>query len=240
MGFFQQVSGPFTLPPLPHEGSATVSDSTAPWMINQTYIKHYPAEYHSQSAIEAVLILRAKLLEQTRLPLDDLLAQITQITIDSFDAAVDIIAGFPEHWAPTSRETADHSMPYCVAVALTDGAITLASFTEERIKDPSLRQLIQTVTVNRSAEMTAGYPDGIPNRITITLQDGTNVSHLVRYPLGHARNPMKDEDVIAKFKTLANGTCLSDNTTQAIINGVMALETTVAITPLMQHFASAY
>jgi 2-methylcitrate dehydratase len=236
MGFFQQVSGPFTLPVLPQEAP----DGPNHWMINQTYIKHYPAEYHSQSAIEAVLLLRAQLLSQTQLPLEQLLAQITHITIDSFDAAVDIIAGFPEHWAPTSRETADHSMPYCVAAALTDGDITLASFSDTRLQDPVLRQLIQTVTVNRHAEMTAGYPEGIPNRLTITMSNGSSVSHLVRYPLGHARNPMQDTDVIAKFKGLANGTGLTHLAINAIISEVMALDTATTLMPLLQQFATTH
>ena len=39
--------------------------------------------------------------------------------------------------APTTRETADHSLPYCVAVALLDGEVGLGQFTDERIADPA-------------------------------------------------------------------------------------------------------
>ena len=50
------------------------------------------------------------------------------IDIESFDAAVDIIGKDPEKWRPKTRETADHSLPYCTAVALVDGDVTLDSF----------------------------------------------------------------------------------------------------------------
>jgi len=101
-GFWKQVAGPFALPPL---AGVTGDD----WMILQTYIKFWPVEYHAQSAVDAALQLRSKI---------DI-TQIERIEIASFDAAVDIIGKDPEKYRPRSRETADHSMPYCVAIALT-------------------------------------------------------------------------------------------------------------------------
>lgn len=191
MGFFNQVSGEFTVETMGGEkGNYTADD----FMITKTYVKHFPAEYHSQSAVEACLILREKIGDWQN---------VESITIESFDAAVDIIAGFKEHWAPTSRETADHSMPYIVSATLMDGKIDLDSFTQERIQDPVLRELIQKVSVNRNDEMSAGYPDGIPNRITVKTKDGQVFTEENRYPLGHAHNPMNNEQIEAKFRPLA-------------------------------------
>ena len=81
-------------------------------MILKTSIKYWPAEYHSQSAIEAALFLRKQL--------DDL-SQIASVDIESHDASVDIIGSEPEKWRPETRETADHSLPYITAIALIDG-----------------------------------------------------------------------------------------------------------------------
>src|SRR6266511_5044937 len=67
-------------------------------MILHTSIKYWPAEYHSQSAIEAALSLRKQL---------DHLAEVKLVTIESHDAAVDIIGSEPEKWKPNTRETAD-------------------------------------------------------------------------------------------------------------------------------------
>jgi 2-methylcitrate dehydratase len=186
MGFWKQVSAPFELAPMAGSGRQ--------FMILSTSMKNYPADYHSLSAIEAALSLRAQIPS-----VDD----IESITIESFEAAVDIIAGFAEHWRPENRETADHSMPYCVAAALMDGDITLASFTEARIRDPQLLALIQKVTVNRNSEMTAGYPAGVPNLLKIRLKNGQLLTEQVTYPLGHARNPMSDADLERKYRSLA-------------------------------------
>ncbi len=188
MGFYKQISGEFQLAPLGGKNGQ-------PFMFLNTYVKHFPAEYHSQSAIEAALELRPQIKSPD---------SIQSIHIDSFDAAVDIIAGFAEHWRPKSRETADHSMPYVVSAALVDGDITLESFTDQRISDPKLLEVVQKVTVSRHPEMNAGYPDGIPNRLTITLTDGTVLSKTISYPLGHCKNPMNDAQIEAKFRPLAS------------------------------------
>jgi 2-methylcitrate dehydratase len=187
MGLMAQLAGgPFDWPRLKQDGQ---------WMIERTYIKHFPAEYHSQSAIELALDLRQQLGSNV--------SKVTKIHIDTFDAAADIIAGFAEHWRPQSRETADHSMPYCVTVALLDGDITLKSFDQVKRDDPTVLALLQTVTVARDASLTARYPEGIPNRITLTLADGQTLTGEVTTPLGHAGNPMTPAQIEAKFHKLA-------------------------------------
>ena len=99
------------------------------FMINKTYIKFWPAEYHSQSAIDAALQLRGEL--------DGDVSSVTAIDIHTFEASYNIIGKYPEAWAPKTRETADHSLPYCTAAALFDGDVTLATFDEEHFTDPN-------------------------------------------------------------------------------------------------------
>lgn len=186
MGFFKQVSGAFTLD--------TLGGSGTPFMINQTYIKFYPAEYHSQSAIDAALTLRMEL---------GSVDVITNITIETFNAAVEIIGGEPEKWRPTTRETADHSLPYCVAVALTDGKVTLDSFDDAHLRDENLIALIQKIEVKPNAELNKKYPEGIPNLLRIRTRSGATLEKEVTFPRGHARNPMTDAEVEEKFRALA-------------------------------------
>ena len=188
MGFFKQVSCEFELPPL----AARPDD----FMILKTSIKFWPAEYHSQSAIHAALELRPDIGSIDR---------IAKIDIHSFDAAVDIIGKDPEKWKPRTRETADHSLPYCTAVALADGDVTLASFDEAHLNDPALRELVQKIAIHRDAGLTARYPAGIPNRLTVTLTDGSQVVAENEFPRGHDRNPMTDDELRAKVEKLATG-----------------------------------
>lgn len=198
MGFFAQVShAPFAVAPL--GGEPGNEDG---FMMQKTSIKHFCVEYHAQSAVEAALTLREQLkvaYPATTIDAQWLAENVDSLQIDSFDAAVDIIGSFEEHWDPHSRETADHSMPYCVGAALSDGDITPASFEMSRIRDPQLLAFIQKISIHRHDEMNAGYPKGIPNRLRLTMKDGRQWSETVTYPLGHAHNAMTDGDVAEKF-----------------------------------------
>jgi 2-methylcitrate dehydratase len=186
LGFMNLVTRePFTLPPLGGDGR--------PFMITETYIKFWPAEYHSQSAIDAALLLRPDVGD---------VRKVERIDIHTFDAAVDIIGKDPEKWRPRTRETADHSLPYCTAVALADGDVTMAQFDEKRFTDPALLELVAKVEVHRDAQLTARYPAGIPNRVAVTLTDGRQLVREVEFPRGHARNPMSDAEVEKKFRNL--------------------------------------
>jgi len=191
------------------------------FMIDKTYIKYWPAEYHSQSAIDACLQLRPQIQGK----------KIDDIHIGSFEAAVSIIGSEPEKLRPTSRETADHSMFYCCAASLVDGDVTLDTFKEERLTDPVLLDLIDRTKIVEDAELNKGYPKGIPNDVTITCTDGTKVNKRVDFPRGHAENPMTDDEVVAKFKRLAKGV-VSDATAEKILEQAWSLDKMKDVTPL--------
>lgn len=191
------------------------------FMIDKTYIKYWPAEYHSQSAIDACLQLRPKLAGK----------KIQSIDMKSFEAAVSIIGSEPEKLRPTSRETADHSMFYCCAAALVDGDVTLATFDEHRLNDPKLLDLIDRTKIVEDPKLNEGYPEGIPNDITILCADGTRLNKRVDFPRGHARNPMTDEEVVAKFHRMAKGV-VSDKTAAEILDRAWHLDTAKDVTPL--------
>ncbi|HLK55031.1 MAG TPA: MmgE/PrpD family protein, partial [Chthonomonadaceae bacterium] len=220
MGFFKQVSGPFTL-------DTFGGKNGAPFMINATYIKYYPAEYHSQSAIDAALDLRTQLRS---------VDEIEKITIETFNAAVEIIGGEPEKWRPTTRETADHSLPYCMAVALTDGRVTLDSFDDAHLHDEKLLALVQKIEVKANAELNKKYPEGIPNLIRIHTRDGRTLEKEVTFPRGHARNPLTDQEVEQKFRTLA-APRLSGAKIEEILDRCWNLDRQANIGPLLALFA---
>lgn len=229
MGFFKQVAhSDFEVPTMAGEPG-----NTDGWMILKTYVKHYPAEYHAQSAIEAALVLREKLYGELNSTWQD----IQSVHIDSFDAAIEIIASFAEHWRPENRETADHSMPYMVAAALVDGDVTLETFTHERIHDPVLIEFLQTVTAARHPEMNAGYPDGIPNRLTLTLKNGQTLSHEIKYPLGHAKNLMTDADIQAKFTPLA-ARVMDAPAIAAVVSAMQSLDDAAPVDALLGLFSA--
>lgn len=186
-GFFKQVSGPFTLSP---------KKMGHPWKILSTHTKFFPAEHHAQSAIEAALDIRARYSTGG--------IGVKFITIDTFDVAVDIIGSEKEKWLPTTRETADHSMPYLVAVTLLDGNVTLEQYEQKRFLDPDVRSLMKRVRVRRSARYSRMYPHRMPTKVTLEFKKGKSLSSEVLLPKGYAGRPMTWGDVEEKFHRLAS------------------------------------
>jgi 2-methylcitrate dehydratase len=180
------------------EALSRLEAKAPPRRILDTHIKYWPVEYHAQSAVDAALQFPAGFLRDAD--------RIKSIEIDTFDAAYQIIAKDPEKWDPKTRETADHSLQYIVVAALLDGEVTRRTFEPERFRDPRILGILKNrVTVREDPELSAGYPEGIPNRITVTTTGGDREVREVRHPRGHARNPMTDEEVVAKFRTNAEG-----------------------------------
>src|SRR5437016_3064994 len=163
-------------------------------MILKTSIKYWPAEYHSQSAIEAALFLRKEITD---------FARVNSVTIESHGAAVDIIGSEPAKWKPKTRETADHSLPYITAIALIDGEVTDRQFQPERFTDPTIWKFLENVTVQRNDELSSLYAKAVANIVHVTLQDGRELTKRVDYPLGNALNPVSDKQLEGKFNALA-------------------------------------
>ncbi|HVR92039.1 MAG TPA: MmgE/PrpD family protein [Novosphingobium sp.] len=171
---------------MPGEGPAS--------MILKTSIKYWPAEYHSQSAIEAALHLRSQIED---------LSKVKSMVIESHDASVDIIGSEPEKWRPQQRETADHSLPYITAVALIDGEVTDKQFAPERFTETGIVSFLQSVKVERNDELSAIYAEAVANIVHVNLSDGRTLTKRVDYPLGNAKNRLKDSELEGKFLALA-------------------------------------
>ena len=110
----------------------------------------------------------------------------------------------PRSGGPKTRETADHSLPYCTAVALVDGEVSADQFTPERLADPALLDLVARTTVVEDPALTAGYPAGHPQpghgdarrRLDARVAE-------VAFPPGHDKNPLTDAQLAIKFRGLA-------------------------------------
>jgi 2-methylcitrate dehydratase len=191
-GFEKLVSGP-----LDPQGPFAQGDKkwAGDFMILKTSIKYWPAEYHSQSAIEAALELRKQLRS---------VEDIQSVVIESHDASVDIIGSGPERWRPTSRETADHSLPYITAAALADGELTARQFDPARLVEPKLLDLVSRTSVARHSELSARYPQEVGNIVTIKTTTGQTLTRRVDVPLGNARKPLTDQQIEAKFHGFAD------------------------------------
>ena len=189
MGFFRQVSGKFSLDVRGFGGRGGV------YKVNETYIKYWPAEYHAQSAIWAALEARRRVRD---------FADITSVLVETHEAGFNILGKGKEKWKPKTRETADHSLPYIVGMALLHGTVDNSTYSAKSLVDPKNLNLMRKIKVVEDPEFTALYPsNGIANRVTVTERSGRETSAQVVVPKGHSLNPMTKADIEAKFLRLA-------------------------------------
>jgi 2-methylcitrate dehydratase len=210
--------GPFKWEPFGGRGG--------PFRIALTNLKYFPSEYHSQAPIGAALQLHDKVK----------IDEIESIAVDTYWMAWNGIGSEAEKWHPMTRETADHSLPYIVAAALIDGTIEPATFSEERLRDPHLRELIQKVTVRENPEFSKQYPDLVPCRIEVVSRGGAHQVANVNYPKGHAKNPMTDTEIEDKFQRLCSSN-LTPKQTGPILESLWALEQVKDIGKVLDLFA---
>lgn len=157
--------------------------------IGDCHVKRFPSGYFSQGAIEAALAVRPALDGEPP----------AAVTVGTFEFGKRVMAGDPEKWRPTTRETADHSIPYVVACALARGSVKRADLDESELADPRVRQILDVLTVEVDPECMAAWPEACMNRITVQLPGGGSKSETVRYYRGHCANPMDDAELEAKF-----------------------------------------
>ena len=130
-GLWEQVTGPFEIGPLGAPGRR--------FAVERTNFKYFAAEYHAQAPLAIALALR------DAVPVEE----IEAIDVQIYAMAHSEIGSEPAKWDPRTRETADHSLPYMLAVALRDGRVTPASFEPARYLDPALRPLMNRIRVVR-------------------------------------------------------------------------------------------
>jgi 2-methylcitrate dehydratase len=168
--------------------------ATHPYKILEASIKRFPLGQYSQTVVEAALRLREKIGSP---------GSITEIRIETVTTAIRLMAGDADKWEPATRESADHSMPYTVAVALLHGEVEEKHFGERYLRNPAIRALTRLVKVKATEEADRRMPEAMLCRMQIVLDGGETHETIVEYHKGHWKNPMSDDEVEAKFRGLA-------------------------------------
>ena len=103
----------------------------------------------------------------------------------------------------TAREHADHSVPYVVARALLDGAVTVDDFEERRFREPRAVALVHKVTLRAEPSLTSEGREAMGAHVEVKLQSGAVLRAEVPHPPGSMRNPASDAALLKKFMSLA-------------------------------------
>ena len=129
-------------------------------------------------------------------------SDVKEVKVTCFAQAYDILFD-PTKYRPESRETADHSLPYCMAVAMVDKKITTDSFSDEKLNDPRIYEVIDKIIGEPSQEFEKMFPAKQPSRVVLTTNDGRMFEEYLEYPKGDPREPMTTDDLENKFNSLA-------------------------------------
>lgn len=150
-------------------------------IIQRMGFKRFPSEGSTQSVLELTPSIRA----WTKA--EDIASLHVELPFSGWQETAD-----PPKWDPKNRETADHSMPCVIAVALIDGDIYLDSFSEKRIQDPAVRRLMDKITAGPNPSFT--YQGQA--RLTTRTKSG---GELVKETAVHLNTPMTHEEIVKKF-----------------------------------------
>jgi len=165
-------------------------------MENVLFKISFPAEFHSQTAVECAMQLHPLV--------KDRIKDIRKITIRTHEAAIRIIDKKGPLNNPADR---DHCIQYMVAVPLLFGRLTAGDYEDAVAKDPRIDALRAKIVCREDKRFTRDYHDpkkrSIANALTVEFRDGTRLKEVVcEYPIGHKRRRKEGMPVLVeKFRT---------------------------------------
>jgi 2-methylcitrate dehydratase len=137
-----------------------------------------------------------------------------------------------------TKEEADHSLPYLLAVALLDGEVSPAQYTPERILGEDVQALLRLVAVRPDAELSRRFPREMPCRLSISLREG-RILHCEKADYeGFLTRPMRWETAVAKFERLA-APYTDQGLRRALVEAVSQLDT-IAVRDLAASLAAVH
>ncbi|PKU23605.1 MmgE/PrpD family protein [Telmatospirillum siberiense] len=216
-GIFKQVTGPLDI---------EVEAFGRPFRIADCGMKVYPAQIYSATVIPAAIAVAKEAGNLERIKSIEIATTLNGYRNAGRD---------PEKWAPETKATADHSLPYIAARAMFDGDLTNDSYASEKLRDPRLRVFMQKITVKEDPALTALMPKAVPNRVTAVLDDGQTIIHQVDDLPGFVGRPMQRADAERKFRGNV-GHYWPERQTRAVLDALWDLERQDDLGRLLKKF----
>jgi len=194
------------------------------WRITQCGMKFFPTEALTHTPISCVLDLVKS---------NDLRPEIIkEVHIRTTARGADILSD-PSKYDPHTKETADHSLPYCIAAAVAERQVTPLQFTMGKIMDPTIRAQLLKVKVVADAEIEKVFPALQRVGVKITTTDGRVFEKMMDFPKGDPRNPLSDWEIEEKFHALAEP-IMGAERRKKLLESIWNLEKQKSVTELME------
>jgi len=184
------------------------------FLITDCGYKAFPTEALTHQPITAVL----ELMTDNDVDPHD----ITEILVETTTRGADILSD-PSKYAPRTKETADHSLPYCIAVAATKGNVLPSDFEEEALKDPFVWQMLPKIRVVANPEIDGLFPKVKRAVVTVKTTDGQTYRVQEDHAKGRAERPLSDAELTDKFRANASH-AMSDAALNRIVDATMNVE----------------
>jgi 2-methylcitrate dehydratase PrpD len=180
----------FSLEPKPDALTAGLGRD---WEILKNGFKAFPSILASHAPVQATLAIVRRHAPDP--------ARIASITNETYNTVATHFSNREVRGAMAARV----SVPYCIAVAAVDAALTQRQFDPDRIADPLVQRVLARTEVVGVPELDALYPASFPARVTLRMEDGTAHQETVMLPKGDPGNPMTPEEIAAKFRANCAG-----------------------------------
>jgi 2-methylcitrate dehydratase len=220
-GFFNLVTGPAEI------DISRFGGHGVPFLIHQCGLKSYAAHITAQTTVPAAVALAKDIGNLDR---------IAAIEIGTTRRGKQIAGSDADKWAPETKETADHSLPYIAARAMLDGGIDNESYTPEKLHDPRVLALMSKIAVREDpdfATLTVNVP---PTRLTATLDNGQKVVRLVDSMPGFPGHPVSRADVERKFRSNV-GRRWPQQQTEAVLQSLWTFDQNHDLSALLNKMA---
>jgi len=183
------------------------------FLITRCGYKAFPTEALTHQPITAVL----ELVAENRIDP----SEVESVLVETTTRGADILSD-PSKYEPRTKETADHSLPYCIAVAIAKGNVLPSDFTEEALADRRVWDLLPKIKVIADEEIDRLFPAVKRAIVTIKTVDGRSFTKVEDHAKGRAERPLTDSELIDKFN--ANAHSFDEKGRGLIVEATLDLE----------------
>jgi 2-methylcitrate dehydratase len=160
------------------------------FLLTQCSFKAFPTEALTHQPITATLEIMLE--NKIHFP------EVREVVVETTKRGADILSD-ESKYHPTTKETADHSLPYCIAVAIAKGNVLPSDFEEKALQDKSVLELLSKIKVTANPEIDAAFPNVKRTIVTITTKEGRTFKKQEDFAKGDPERPLTEQELIAKF-----------------------------------------
>ncbi|MEW6399607.1 MAG: MmgE/PrpD family protein [Bacillota bacterium] len=158
-------------------------------------------------------------------------AAVSSVLVHTYSVALDV-AGNPR---PASVYSAKFSLPFCVALAICRGRAGPGEFSTGALEDPDIKGVMERVQVVVNPAFDAVYPTRWPARVTVRMNDGSELTGETHHPRGDPENPLGTDELEEKFRALVVPV-VGDTAAEGLIERARSLESVADMGEFMSCF----